>query len=705
MRYLAGFTILSLFISSALPEALLAQDKTLPESGKVSQSFDPTKRTAPGVVVSFEGGNAGQNMAAVLTVAARAGLLASRPYTVGQSDNLCKIIVSLGYPPPCEPFIQVLGLMNPGDKQQALLYKLQPNQTILVPDLGVVKYRSSISYSKTIEREVARSKAVLSNWGDLNAKQTEGLENNLTAGNKGAVDFDAFQLFFKTQSDIQSADFASNIIDLKSTAISFDMLRMQPLPAKAYAATPLQALRDSCKTGAPIAEPYDYVTLAEPDLDAQTSVERGLPDSPVPVTVTLIDVPLTKAPNLYPSFGDTAPAKDWICQWVEFKAGLHHSTHMASIIASNGQYGFQGLSKGAKVDAFPWGTVSSEDKIEPSSADRHIKLGDEIQARSYDPLPLNVFVAAVSFDQWEFALQYGQLPQENMRFVRTLERRIKQYGPFLVAAAGQTADGAPGEALYNTSPLFPMNLGDLPSVLVVTACGPCGVANTRLMPSANFGAGDRKFVHIAAPGGENVPGWVSEKAISATPGTSPAAAYVAGVATAMISNFPQSYKEGSALKARLQVTSRPLTGSFGVPHPDNPKINAGVVDPILALLNPTKHWLKQNGKWRDVKLAPANAFDFRDSTSAEDVRVKLRDVRRIYRMPGAGASRWTLYVDYAAPTDAVANEIKRLGPLQALSGSTAIAQFCGSSGTTALRLEDIDDLVVAKQGFRPADCK
>jgi subtilisin family serine protease len=227
------------------------------------------------------------------------------------------------------------------------------------------------------------------------------------------------------------------------------------------------------------------------------------------------------------------------------------------------------------------------------------------------------------------------------------------------------------------------------------------------MPTANYAdpSSDRKSVHVAAPGGGAIPGWVSEDSISMGAGTSQASAYVAGVAAAMLSNFSEQYQDGSEVKARLQITSRPLplTSPAG-PNQDDTKLNAGIVDPILALLDPSKHWLKKKGdKWAEIKLAAMpDKVVFKDFSDG-DVDIQPASIRRIYRMTVGATSRWSIYTDYSIGNgDADANEVKRAGPLTPKVKTTKVFKVCDTPNSW-LRADDIDDLIVAKSGLR-ADC-
>ena len=179
---------------------------------------------------------------------------------------------------------------------------------------------------------------------------------------------------------------------------------------------------------------------------------------------------------------------------------------------------------------------------------------------------------------------------DQFRVLRSsLAAAIRNSSPLLIAAVGE-ADPAedPSEVpleITNRTPLGPMNLGDLKNVIVVTACDDCGDKSATLMPLANFST--TGMVQLAAPGSE-VAGDATQTEYVKTSGTSEAAAFVAGVAAAMLSCYPNNYPFPENIKTRLQVTSRPvLTGD------DANKVTAGIVDMRMALLDPTKTWIQR----------------------------------------------------------------------------------------------------------------
>ena len=169
--------------------------------------------------------------------------------------------------------------------------------------------------------------------------------------------------------------------------------------------------------------------------------------------------------------------------------------------------------------------------------------------------PIPVYLAATRFPP-PLGIPDGQPLASQKRFSGKVANAIWKGHPLLIVAAGQDPPHDPHE-LNATTAFSPQYFGDLQNVVVVTACETCRRDDTKIMKSANFGQG---FVHVAAPGGGDVPGWVSPNEVGLGHGTSQSAAYVAGVAATMIGNFPDAYSSAPLVKLRLQATSSSTAG-------------------------------------------------------------------------------------------------------------------------------------------------
>jgi hypothetical protein len=211
-----------------------------------------------------------------------------------------------------------------------------------------------------------------------------------------------------------------------------------------------------------------------------------------------------------------------------------------------------------------------------------------------------------------------------------------------------------------------------------------------------------KFVHIAAPGGAPVPGWTSESTMGAVSGTSQAAAYAAGVAASMLSQYPELYREPGQLKYRLQMCSYPLPAATPamLVNPQRQWLSSGVIDPTICLLDPSKTWVKnKNGEW--------NSYDIRGWT---EETLFLRGRRKIALL-NDDVMRMIRTSEFIVPNTSLALFINRkdgdgsvyepeggLGQVGLVSAGTHSPQagviLCDG---TKLLLSDIDDIIVATE--------
>jgi subtilisin family serine protease len=682
------------------------------------------KRPAPAVVVSFEGGVVGESLAKVLNMALDANAtIATQPYKITTSkESGCSILQKLEFPPPCQPMEQVLDRLNPGNLPSK--GALKPNDVIAVPQLK--PYQSGRIFSKSLQSDITRTKNILTNWANLNVTREDRTKNTYD------VKYNAFELFIPTKDDAASRVLAAKLFPLRSTNVLVDIVKEAPTQVDLHS-TPIAGseYKDLCATTAAIARTVDYGDYSEShDLDALQVLKLQLPpaSATVKVSVHVIDVPVLPAPNLYPAYGDAQPPVRTDCKWGTFVTALHHATHLAGIIFSSG-FGFQGLASNVDLrEPFTWAIADTKNaqpdgkfKAISASGSRGIELGETIKDRANQftqDKPRGVFLAATTFDDYEND-EIDQLRRGNadVRFWRSPENSIKNRRPMLVVSAGQAdpedqhPDDRQSRPLTRTTPLSPQNLGDLPNVIVVTACDICTRAGTRLLPIANYGIGDHNYVHVAAPGGRDIPGWIDADHIGSAAGTSQAAAYVTGLVAAMISNYPRKFVEAADIKQRVQVTSWPFViQADGTSNSDATKVAAGLVDPILALLDPAKHWLKENGIWKEVKIKAwsAGSVTFRDRRTGDEFPVKLKDMRRVAQVSaktGNIPAQVAVYYDrsHESEREDMSGEIRRIGPVVSTFGSTkATVLFC--DGTAEKNLDAIEDLIVSVSGSTGNEC-
>jgi hypothetical protein len=173
-------------------------------------------------------------------------------------------------------------------------------------------------------------------------------------------------------------------------------------------------------------------------------------------------------------------------------------------------------------------------------------------------------------------------------------------------------------------------------------------------------------------------------------GTSQATAFVAGLASAMVSRFPDIYKDAAQVKVRLQATSMPIE-LIGDPSASD-KLATGVIDPSFAILDPRKYWLKTGGgdpepydgiAW-EVPSLNINVDGIEETVATKDIwRISTRDGKSVVY---TGLRRGPLRK--FGP-----------GPLTAAAGTTAVCKLTvrppnAAPVTTAVTLDKIEDLVL-----------
>lgn len=670
-----------------------------------------------GVLVSFEGGNVGESIAHVLQRLADSMALPEERYTVQSGDTLCGLLDKRGYPPPCPPLLKIIDQLNPGLGLSTRA--LQSGEIIRLP---AMELRSAVAVKSVAGGTQARngdctpppsSGGLLKSWSRLEPRFV-GCIPGATNSQQGAsiMQYRAYQLLIPTSNDDNSHRLLGDLESGKNANVRFDLIPHSLPAGQLNQLIDTNELRNACTNGLMNNSPYDYKELFDYDRDALPTVREalapgGVARAPKLVPVYLIDTAVASAPNLYPAYGKTAPAVSWTCHWKHPFHQRDHGTHLASLIASqdNG-YGFRSMASNAMIYSHVWNVVRDDGSVEEVSKSRHVKLQQTINANAdvQPGMARALYVAATSFDLIKLK-RLGDQPgdrfeNKELRWEDALPKAIQYSTSLFIFAAGQKDDKkykSPVE-LTTTSKLTPQNLGDLPNVIVVTACTDCKRDHTDLMPEAHFGGGRYPIVHVAAPGGKPIPGWVTAEDIGAVGGTSQATALVAGVVSAMLGAWPESYFNSSAVKSRLQVTSRPVPpNSDGSTNPAAGKIAAGVVDPLLALLDPSQHWLKQGGTWKAVRireLAPTQ-IRFEDENGAQD-EVPALALRRIVSLSD---DTQAAYSNEAVLNDIPPGTVRRIGPTRVTDGALTLCD-----NPIPLPLSQLQDLIIALRGVSPNEC-
>jgi subtilisin family serine protease len=645
---------------------------------------EESQREAPGIVIAFEGGQVGENMAKVLRrLLEKPGLLETITYEVKDNETICGILDARRFAPPCQPLAEALDRLNP--KLRPLFRRsLKKGDKLVLPDVSVERYAALRTVSKKSSSQRETLHRYRRDWSPLKPEISEH------SGDRFSVKYRAYEFYIETEDDDESKSVLRQLTSFRSKNILMYALWEDPPKSKLYSNFPPESeFVKICNQ--PLNSTFDYRNLSSYDQDALKTVKKEFEDmkiKPETVRVHLVDTVMNPSPNLPPAYGKGSAntSSSWDCRWEEFKEALHHSTHLAGIIASqeNG-YGFAGLAPNVKLSPFHWTKpkAGKPDEREPGMADR---IGT-LRKRIYNEALLDdrvLFLAALELDNYpEIKRQDGHLPEPKIRLDRPLERAMIVAKRLVVVAAGQARAGEQVVELSPTSPRLPQNLGDQENVIVVTACTTCGRSDAALLDKAYFSP---QYVHVAAPGGSPIVGWIGATSVGAANGTSQA-----GIAASMISHFPIVYSNAHKIKTRLQITSRPL------PNADRQKIAAGVVDPVLALLDPRKHWVKEGGQWRSVRIRKfSTEWMPLDSSSA----IQTSRIRRLLKM-SSSPDQWALYHNKGDQVGERLGEINRVDGINAVD-SIAI-EVCESSNAPK-RLAEFDDFIPSLAGIQEDEC-
>ncbi|WP_162145613.1 S8 family serine peptidase [Sinorhizobium meliloti] len=408
------------------------------------------------------------------------------------------------------------------------------------------------------------------------------------------------------------------------------------------------------------------------------------------------------------------------CKFGHFSRQCHHGTSMASVISSihNGR-GFAGLSPANQIVSFDWNIAGTDDFISlirgRSAAGFEDTNGPQIYLFA-SKLP--EIVAEIRGDA---SAHNSSSPSYSENFLNGEElkdpgSRHTKHGTVAailasrqlwIVAAGQSDDGAPPHRLHERSPFAPMNLGDNEHVVVVTACDKCGAPAASIYAKANFAdKDDKEFVTIAAPGfGYFTPREEDDSFAKEHGGTSQAAAFVAGVAAAMVNCGADYYIQpafngidAAALKKRLLLTSRPL-----LPLADSQQSAPGIVDPRLALLDPKHDWYLKRAQFDEADHIEtkferwcAERIEF-SHENGERGSLSTKNTLRIHAVPAQhwvdDNRRWYIYSSPANSNGRGSVEI--VGPVL-LDPAFEERTLIKVDGGTTLKLGDLDDLILSR---------
>ena len=630
--------------------------------------------SAATLVVALEGGNVADSAARVLMLLNEMAILPVSSRRVGQGETVSTIYRgALGVPGYATTMTALASELNGRDVERR---PLAVDEVLRYPDVRFRPYEFDLLLkSKDDEQKI---KEIEKNWGDIAVQKPMGGKQIARYSDNTYFEVTGYELRIVVPNVQRAKDAEAKINQLNSKNI-VATVETRATAAKYFAfelsdttKRPMGqflGLVDAQKHIAPANEEGSIVSLLGPTTLA--GARACADDCP---KVVLFDGRPSVHPDLKGAVeGDVDRSAENLSLIdgtnqtfqlePEFKKE-YHSTHLAGIIAAreNG-FGIIGVDPQAMVVWQDWDTLRTKLKTASDEVRRRQNL-----ARGNGSLQIYLFATS-----WESA----HTTRESRNNDDILARRLTSlaYKPLIVAAAGQVAAGAVGQRVTEATPEAPMSMGMEDFILVVTACDPCTGATRALVREANH---SKLLVHVAAPG-VGVVSTVHGGRYTKHGGTSQAAAFVAGLASAMASRYPNAYADATALKLRLQVTSMPAE-FFGV---RSVEMAAGIVDPDLATRNPTISWVKYNGaNWEQVTsfkwLRQAIAVDDGLSTDSQGVSAVLRIIKR--------NNQWIFYRE-----EGVAGITKR-GPVtvSATDLDEQIAEIDGARKT----LGEIEDLIL-----------
>jgi hypothetical protein len=586
----------------------------------------------------------------------------------------------------CAPSIDaLLTRMNSKPPESKGSRTTAPTQFVY-PDLPIEETTYSLSFDRNFVAEKDRYGRVLS------SRKTFTVDE-LTTGTQTQAVFRGFRTVLSVPDTPENDEFLRSLqrYDDVIGRLSVRAIRLNGQPALKLpnsVSTPggwFNACRQHISATKPKPHYARLLGLASMPACAMTCTEGNCPE------VVLVDGKAAPHPDIRTSFQEELEASaatsnassqpDDLCPVVDFSKSEHHGTHLAGIIVSASRPdSFVGLSPAARLDSRAFDKMSEAD------------LGQVIADKAYGPPRL--FVFASSFTRPDAApLANRDLRLRRPFFIEDILNGEK----FWVVAAG---NGPPVIDLMPNSPLSPMNVGDFKNVLVVTACESCYGRDAKIADWANYSTAG--LVAVAAPGGtdaDRIPSTATESAYAVAYGTSQAAAVVGGLASAMMTCFPNRYRNARDLKIRLQSAVRPPTNEDVAR-----KIATGVVDADKALKDPEVHHVgvKSQPPKRVKELQWCrDRIDLIDPVSRQPLSGGAIDPRLITYMvrdeiPEVG-SAWYVFYEPAANTRHRAI-VKRQGP-GLLTGAQPLLRVKYEGDTQSSDPISIDNLEFVLPGF------
>lgn len=644
------------------------------------------------LVISFVGGNVSLDLAAVLDRLSRSpGLLPTQAVTLAKGQGPCLALRQQGVPVACIKLIPLLSRLNPTLNVKGAL---PIGARVNLPKVHVEVRRLARSYDPTDPKQLQGARQITQGWTTKNLAPTQ-------IGGLTRIEFDTYDLSIDYPDTKTAQKAAETIADLGSRNVIVPTNLDAAMKVAPFSNFP-DHYQNDCQPGRHDLPVHDYMELLESD-PGLTALLSHAPPPAIKPTVYIIDTSVIANPALAGAIAGiappAAPAPTWICQWSGFNP-TEHATHMAGIVAARNGQGFKGLAPNSQITSIVWlrpDAPGSETLIRNMTVhDLGLRIS-EIDGS--DAAPYSVFLLASELDPYPKSDQDGdgELASPENRTHYSPNLTIHDERPLFIVSAGQGADAHAAVRLSEVSLHSPQNFGSWENVVVVTACSVCTHDGWGLLPGAYYGSGQYPVVHLAAPGGTPIPGWIDTDRVGEASGTSQAAAFVAGVAANMIAHYPNQYNTAVAVKMRLQVTAWPMVGTDASGQAVNQKLAAGIVDAQRAQLDPTQDWVSSIGGWvhGHIKGWSSKTLTVTTPDGASTDVSTARLLRLVRLHPGTDDPSVAIYTDnppsLAAPYRGVVN---KLGPVT-LADQAITIQFCDRG---PVQLGDTYDVIARTVG-------
>jgi hypothetical protein len=639
--------------------------RSLYGDGAVSLGGEVGNSPTPAIVVNFEGGYISQNIIKVVAILQERKLIEIRTYQPKVGDTL----ESIFFTNPQSPYDRkvAMDLARYLNGREVPLDGITPSKEIFALSIKLDPYDFSTSFDRQSEKDLAILGEIKESWSNR-------VKYEVLKGSVESLKLRGYQLRVPVPTEHEAREVQQtlllavstytttvNVVGLTHQAEYFSGLLTsvndegifpqlpQPQDTRENAREFWKDVRLRPKDLIVGRQGYLGFLINMPELsdDLRSCSKPQCPD------VVLIDTPIFLHPDLGQAvveggkeFPETinlvTPDNKQIIEEGDFDKAKDHGTHLAGIIASqDNHFGLIGINPSAHLHSWNWDEYSHD-----LSA-----LGKRM-AHVEDKVPMQIYVFASQWP-WDTALK----PEDRIAN-NPVTRKLKNPKELLIAAAGEDPKG--GTNIKSDYAYGPMNLGDGQNIVVVTAYADNnGRPRPRLRGDSNYSTDG--LVQIAGPGGD-IPSTIQFSKYALAAGTSQATAFVAAIASAMVTEWPSYYTDGAHVKFRLQLTADPALAKedFG-------KVRAGLLDASKALLDPTKNWI-DDGNGIDPKTGKGRTDEFEWCETRIDVldpvtddymeggsALDLTSVDRIYRDPD---NHWVFF----AKVEEKPGEIRRIGP-------------------------------------------